>query len=74
METTYYVRGRVVPNRACKIIAKDRVGAVIGEYEGYYKPERGVFVLYPAKNQKFAGKLYKHTVSETIVRGCDDGT
>lgn len=74
METTYYVRGKVIPNKPCKIIAKDRVGAVIGEYVGYYKPERGVFALYPAKGQRFFGRLYRHEVSVSVVRRGDDGT
>lgn len=73
-DTTYYVRGTVVSGKACKILAKNRVGAVIGEYDGYYKPDRGVFVLYPAKNPRYFGKLYKHEVSATIVRRCDNGS
>lgn len=70
-EITYYVRGEVIPGRACKILAKNRVGGVVGEYDGYYKPDRGVFVLYPAKKARYFGNLKKQVIAVALVRRAD---
>ena len=67
-EITYWVRGPVVEGKACKILAKNKVGAVVGEYDGYYKSSRGSFMLYPAKNTRFFGNLHKHEISAVLVR------
>lgn len=69
-EVTYYVRGDVRVGKVCKVFAKDKLGATVGEYDGYYKPERGVFVLYPAKKSHVYGKLQKHEVAVALVRRC----
>lgn len=70
-EITYYVVGSVIPGKACKILAKNAVGGVVGQYDGYYKPERDTFVLYPAKNARFYGKLVKQEIAVALVRRGD---
>lgn len=69
-EYTYYVKGDVIPGKKLKIFAKDKLGAVVGEYDGYYKPERDLFVLYPAKRSHIYGRLGKLEVSIHRVRRC----
>ena len=69
-EVTYYVRGTVIEGRVCKVFAKDKLGAIVGEYDGYYKSSRGVFVLYPSKKSHKYGTLKRHEVAAAIVRRC----
>ena len=66
---TYYIKAdRLIPGRAVRVYAKDDEGIPRGEYDGYWQPERGVVVLYPAKGTWMYGRLKKHTISDRQVR------
>ena len=75
LNTTYHIEEdvAVVPGKA--VIVKERTenGTRVGRYQGYYNPDKGSFTLYPARTSQVVNlkPMYKHTVSEILIRRDD---
>ncbi len=66
---TYYIKAEsLVPHKPVRVYAKDDEGITRGEYNGYWIPENGEVILYPAKGSWIYGRLNKHTISDRTVR------
>lgn len=61
---------RVIPNKAIAVRERAEDGTLLGEYRGYYNPDKGVFNLYPAYNieAKNNGKLNKRIISDKLIK------
>lgn len=71
METRYYIHKDAVvkPGRAVIVSERDLNGKLVGSYNGYYNPRRGVYTLYPRYSSLVwnVKKNYKHEVSDRLV-------
>ena len=72
METRYFISDSavVIPGRAVIVSERNADGALVGSYNGYYNPKKGIYTLYPRYNSCAwqLKKLVKHVVSEHLVR------
>ncbi len=66
---TYTAKEKPTRGKPIKVIARDELGKMVGEYVGYYNEYRGVITLYPAKKTlKYYGVLLKHEISDRHLR------
>lgn len=65
---TYHTKQKVTTGKPIKVFQKDEHGRIIGEYDGYYRPDKGTIVLYPAKKSYIYGTLIKHEIGIRLLR------
>ena len=66
---TYYIKGGSLEvGRGVRVYAKDENGKPCGEYTGWWNPNRGEVVLYPAPGSWIYGRLTKTTIADRRVR------
>ena len=65
---TYHTKDTVTTGKAIKVFQKNESGKIIGEYDGYYRPEKGKVILYPAKKSYIYGNLIKHEIGVSLLR------
>lgn len=72
METKYFISDNVtvVPGRAVIVSERNAAGTLVGSYNGYYNPRKGIYTLYPRYSPHVwkIKKNVKHVVSEHLVR------
>lgn len=64
----YFTNQDVVPGIGFKVICRDGQGALCGEYTGYWRPEKGCIMLYPAKGSYKYGLNGKKIINERELR------
>ena len=78
IKTVYYIEDNVdvIPGRAVIITERTEQGTLVGRYKGFCNPKNGTFTLYPARTSQVVNlkPLVKHTVSERLVRRCNNVT
>lgn len=65
---TYETRDDVIEGKKIKVFQRNESGRIIGEYDGYYRPDKGTIVLYPAKKSYLYGTLIKHEIGVRLLR------
>ncbi len=70
MKTTLTANRRLVPGERIGIDERDEHGALVGSWDGYYRPDTGTVVLYPRKDPFCYWRVArtKHEVSDRAVR------
>ena len=63
----YRINNTLVPHKAVRVYTYNEDGSPSGEYDGYWKSEKGIVTLYPAKGDSTYGRR-KHTVSDRLIR------
>ena len=78
IKTVYYIEDNVdvIPGRAVIVTERTEQGTLVGRYKGFCNPKNGTFTLYPARTSQVVNlkPLIKHTVSERLVRRCNNVT
>ena len=78
IKTVYYIENDVdvIPGRAVIVTERTEQGTLVGRYKGFCNPKNGTFTLYPARTSLVVNlkRLVKHTVSERLVRRCNNVT
>ena len=61
---------RLVPGERIAIAERDEHGALVGSWDGYYRPDTGTVVLYPRKDPFCYWRVarIKHEVSDRVIR------
>ena len=59
----YYLKTPFMPARPSRVLVKDEEGKPCGEYDAYYRPEKGTAILYPAPGSWIYGRLVKQEIS-----------
>lgn len=72
METTYHLRDNavVIPYKAVKVDERNKDGLLVGAYNGYYDPKKGIYTLYPRYSPHVVKlkPIVKHAVAARLVR------
>lgn len=72
MDTMYYLKANatVIPHKPVQIDERNKDGLLIGAYNGYYDPKKGIYTLYPRYSPHVVKikPIIKHTIAARFVR------
>lgn len=68
MKTIFVLKDRLLPNRKLEVVEKNSSNVTVGQWIGYWDPERKSFNLYPNKHARFVSWPNKVIPTGKIVK------